>query len=385
LEAVMNPNRRGLRPVGWAFLVFGGFWGSWGVAAADVEHALGLSHGGFGVLLSVALLGAGVTNALGGALAERHGSGRVLAASMAGWAALLTIGAVAPGRHALAVAMIAVVTMGGLVDVVMNVAATAAFADDPGGLVRFHARFNGGAAVGAVAMGVLLANGASWRWAWVAVAAGAAFLAVVAARADLPAGAPGGSGSLTDSVRVLRAERLVLIAVAFAVGAMVEGGVDLWGVLFLRTYLNSGIALAAGSAAAAYAVATLARVVIGPSAARRGAARGVTAGAATAAAGVIVVAASNTAWISGLGLVLAAGGISMCWPLLLAVASAGRDRPGQVVGGVSAVGYLGFVLGPTVVGWLAAAFGLRVGLLLLAAAAVFVAASPSTRTRSRNG
>ena len=51
---------------------------------------------------------------------------------------------------------------------------------------------------------------------------------------------------------------------------------------------------------------------------------------------------------------------------------------GLVVGGVSAVGYLGFVIGPSVVGWTAAAFGLRGGLVILAVAAAFVAIAPRT-------
>jgi MFS family permease len=373
-----------LRPVAWAFSVFGAFAGGWAVAAADVERALRLSHAGFGVLLSVALAGAGLTNAIGGSLAERHGTRTVLAASLSGWAGLFAVAAIAPTRFPLGLALVGLFTVAGIVDVVMNVAATAAFADAPGGLVRFHARFNAGAAVGAVAMGVLLANHVSWRWAWVGLAIASVGLALMTLSTALPAGEPGDAGTLSASIRVLRAEHLVLIAIAFAVGAMVEGGVDLWGVLFMRTYLRSGIGLAAGSAAAGFSIAATARVVLGPRAARRGAARGVTAGASVATVGVVLVAASHVAVVSAVGLVLAAGGISMCWPLLLALASDGRDRPGLVVGGVSAVGYLGFVFGPTAVGWLAAVFGLRVGLLLLAVAAAFVATVPRwSRTGSR--
>lgn len=370
----------------WGFWVFGAFWGSWAVSAADVERTLHLSHGWFGVLLSLALLGGGVTNALGGSMAERYGTGPVFAAALACWAALLVAGALAPPRLALEAVLVAVVAAGGFVDVVMNVAATAAFADAPGSLVRFHAQFNAGAAGGAALAGVVLAKGGSWRWLWAIAAVLATVVALSTVGRELPAGAPGADGgSLASSIRVLRAERLVLVAVAFALGAMVEGGLDLWGVLFLRTYLRSGIALAAISAGVAYAVAATARAVLGPRAARRGARRGVTVGAITAVAGIVIVTASQSAGISAIGLVLAAGGISMCWPLLLAVASAGRDRPGTVVGGVSAVGYLGLVFGPTVVGWLGAAFGLRIGLLFLAGAGAFVAIVPRwSRTRSRN-
>ena len=67
--------------------------------------------------------------------------------------------------------------------------------------------------------------------------------------------------------------------------------------------------------------------------------------------------------------------------MLLAYAAAGRQRPGPAVGSVTAVGYLGFVAGPVVVGWISAVAGQRAGLLLLAVAACFVAVALSVSRR----
>jgi hypothetical protein len=52
-----------------------------------------------------------------------------------------------------------------------------------------------------------------------------------------------------------------------------------------------------------------------------------------------------------------------------------------VVGAVTAVGYTGFVVGPTVVGAMAAGLGLRAGLVLLAGFAAFVAVAPVVSAR----
>src|SRR5262249_21726414 len=102
LPAVAPPERPpALAPVAAAFVVFGVFWGGWAVAVADIEHELHFSHARFGLLLSAALAAAGVANALGGALAERHGTGRLLAVSLAVWVLLLASGAVAHNRAAL--------------------------------------------------------------------------------------------------------------------------------------------------------------------------------------------------------------------------------------------------------------------------------------------
>ncbi|HZU74728.1 MAG TPA: MFS transporter [Acidimicrobiales bacterium] len=371
-----------LRPLTASFLLFGVFWGGWAVAAADVERALHLSTGGFGLLLSVALAGAAAANAVGGALCERVGTGRVLGTALMAWAVLVAAASLTRNPVGLGALVVATIASAGVVDIAMNVAVTAALAETPGRLVAFHARFNAGAAAGAAGVGALLGAGQSWRWLWVAVAVLAVVLGVVCLRANLPAGEGGDQAPLAGALALLRRERLVLLAVAFSLAAMVEGGVDLWGVLFLRTKLASGILVGAGGAVVGYLVATTARISLGPTVGSRGPARGVAAGAGLAAVGAVVLATAQVAAVAAVGLVLAAGGISMCWPLLLAEASAGRARPGPVVGAVSAVGYGGFVIGPTVVGWVAEGAGLRAGLGLLAAGAAFVAVAPSRPRRS---
>ena len=379
-EAVLRSPPTGgqtLRPVVAAFLLFGLFWGAWTVSAADVESTLGLSHGGFGLLFSVALAAAAVTNAIGGAIAERHGTSRLLAAGLVAWGSASLLAAFVPGRMWFAMALVGVLAFGGLVDVAMNVAATAGLAGAPGRLVRFHGLFNLGAGVGAGAAGLLLARQLSWRWVWVTVGVAAVATAVWTARTPLPAGTAGERMPFTGALRLLRRERIVVLAVAFAVASMVEGGVELWGVLFLRTHMPSGLAVGATSAVIGYFVAATARAVFGPVAGRRGPAHGVAVGAGSAAIGSVLLATASPGWLAGAGLVLAAGGVSMCWPLLLAHASAGRTRPAAVVGGMTSVGYLGFVAGPAIVGGLAEGVGLRTGLFVLAAAAMFVALVPA--------
>jgi hypothetical protein len=376
-DATTHPNAGGLAVVAATFVVFGTFWGSWAVAAADVEDSLGLSHGGFGLLLSAALAGAVACNAVGGALAERRGTAPVLAAALAGWSVLLLVSAACHPSVPFAVLLVLAMGLGGVVDVVMNVAATAGLAGRPGALVRFHATFNAGAAAGAAVTGLLLASDVSWRWAWLAIGLVALVVAVRLRGAELPAGEAGEHVPLTGALSLLRREGLLLVATAFAVSSLVEGGVELWGVLFLRTTLPSGLAVGVISAVAAYLVATAARSVLGPTVGRRGPVQGVAAGAGTAMAGILLLALADSGPVAGLGLVLAAGGISLCWPLLLSLASADRARPGAVVGAVTAVGSTGFVVGPTVVGALAAGLGLRAGLVLLAGFAAFVAAAPA--------
>jgi MFS family permease len=367
------------------FVLFGVFWGGWAVAAANIEHSLGLSNGGFGLLVSISLLGGASANFIGGSLCERFGTSKVLGASLVTWAALLLFGAVMRATSGMEIAIGAIVLNAGLVDVAMNVAAAAALSDRPGKLVALHGRFNAGAAAGAASTGALLAANISWRWTWVAVAGLAIVFAPWVWREPVSTVMRGETKSILGTVTLLRRERLFPLAATFALAAMVEGGIDLWGVLFLRTQLASGLLVGAGGAVLGYSVAALARSVLGPKVGQRGPARGVMVGAGTASMGATILATAPVGALGAVGLVLAAGGISMCWPLLVAEAGRRRERAGVVVGAVSAFGYVGLLAGPALVGGVASSVGLRGALGILAAAAIVVAVVPLTMRGFRLG
>jgi len=262
---------------------------------------------------------------------------------------------------------------------VMNVAASAAMADAPGRLLRFHALFNAGAVTGAGVTALLTHSGVSWRVVWAGIAVGALVLALVVARTDLPAGEPGEHVSIRDGLAALSRAGLVRLAVVFALAAMVEGGIDTWGVLFLRSKLAIGVLAGAAAYVAGQALATTARASAGGLARGIHSGRGASLGAILAGAGLLTEALSPVAVVAGMGLAAAAVGISMCWPLFLAEATAGEERPALLVGGITAAGYVGFVAGPPVVGWVSSAWGLKVGLVLLAGAAVACGALPRRR------
>ncbi len=88
--------------------------------------------------------------------------------------------------------------------------------------------------------------------------------------------------------------------------------------------------------------------------------------------------------VAATGLAVASVGVSVVWPLLLADVNNEARHPALAIGGVTASGYLGMVAGPPIVGLFSALFGLRVGLLVLAGVALFVAVTPAhVRTPNR--
>jgi MFS family permease len=366
-----------LRPVVGAFVVFGSFAGAWAVAVLDVERSFGLSDAGLGGILALGIVLAAVLNAVGGALTDRWGSSLALARSLAIWGFLLAGVAAAPAVGVFAVAFTLAMAAGGFVDVVMNVVAAAALSDRPGRLVRFHGLFNLGALLGAAATGLVLELGASWRVVWLGIAVIGLGLALAARRAPLPSGPPVDHPSLWRALAGLRHEGLVVLAVVFAASAMVEGGIATWGVLYLRAHLDVGVVAGVGAYVAGQALATVTRIGAGPAVGRLGIRRGIALGGGLAALGITLEALAADAATGIVGLALACVGISVVWPLLIADVNNEARHPALAIGGVTAAGYLGMVAGPPIVGVLSGVFDLATGLLVLAAAALFVAVTPA--------
>ena len=373
---------RNLAPVAGTFTALGLYLGAWTVTTPEIERALRGGPGRLGLVLTGALVVAAVMNTLAGALAERRGTSSALALTLGWWAVALAVGAVAPAPWGVALGVVVALSTSGAVDVVANVGATAALADRPGRLVRLHALFNVGGAAGAVLAGVLLGllGAVAWRLTWGVAAAVVVVLMISTRGVSLPAGHAGDHVALSAGVRTLHREGLIPVALAFAFGAMVECGVNTWGVLQLRGRLGVGLLVGAGGAVLGYLIAVVTRLSVSGVQTTRGARRTVIGGTALAGAGLVVLATVNQPVVAATGLVLAAAGVSVCWPLLMSEVGRGRERPGTVVGAMSTVGYLGAVVGPGLIGLVAARFGLSAGLWILAGAALLI---PVLVTRGR--
>ena len=347
------------------------------VAAVDIERSFGLSDAGLGFLLAAGILTATAVAMVGGVITDRYGARSVLARCLIVWGALVVLEGVAPSLAVFAPAFALATAIGGLADVVMNVLAADALAETPGRLVRFHGLFNAGTIVGAIVAGVAVRVGLSWRGAWIVGACAFVATGFYVWRTDMPEPPHEDHPSMWRAVAGLRNEGLLVLAAVFGASAMVEGGVATWGVLYLRAHLGLGVLAGVGAYVLGAAFATLARIGGGPIVGALGPRRSIMIGAGLSAAGLTVEALVHTPAVAAAGLAVAAVGISVVWPTLVAVVNNEARHPTLAIGGVTASGYLGMVIGPPVVGLLSSAFGLSVGLIVLAAVALFVACTPA--------
>jgi len=379
--------RGALLPIGGSFIVFGMFWGSWAVATADIRTTYGMSDAQLGSLLAVAVTVSGIVGAVVGNRAERWGAVPTLARSLLVWAVLLALTGAARTRTEFIVAFISAMAAGGCVDMTMNAASAARLGRSPGRLVRFHGIFNVGALVGAAVVGSLVQAQVSWRWAWPMVAVLAlpiaAWVHFRGSDPPRPAADPvgperhatGGRAHLSflRSLTLLRADGLIVLLMVFAAAEIVEGGVDTWGVLYLRTHLAVTALVGATAYGLGQAIAILTRGLGGPSLGRIGPRLAVIIGAGVACTGLILEALAGTRLLAGVGLALAAGGSAVFWPLLMAHVATVASRPTATVSAFTAAGYLGWVAGAPIIGLLADTWGLGVGLAVIAGLAGLVA------------
>ena len=108
--------------------------------------------------------------------------------------------------------------------------------------------------------------------------------------------------------------------------------------------------------------------------------------AATAAGAVLYgVQPALSALLAALGLALGAGGASLFWPLVMSTVSRMASQVVSAVGAFTAAGYVGWVAGAPIVGWISQNLGPARGLQVLALTSFGVAVCTLLSPRRREG
>jgi MFS family permease len=234
--------------------------------------------------------------------------------------------------------------------------------------------------------------GVSWRWIWPGIAVVALVVGVWAAATDsgtpIAAASSGSAGRTTvHPLRRLRRDGLLVLLAVFALAEVTEGGVDTWGVLFLRNHLATGVLLGASAYVVGQLVAATTRGAGGHLLGRMSTRTALVMGGCVAGGGILLESLSPVAGVAAVGLALGAGGASLFWPLVMSTVSRLASQVVSAVGTFTAAGYVGWVAGAPIVGWVSESFGPERGLQVLALAAFAVAACTllSTHRPARAG
>jgi MFS family permease len=362
-----------------SFATFGLFWGSWAVMLFDIQHTFGLNDAQLGVLLAVAIAVAGASSAVMAHFCDRVGARRLLWIALLAWSVLLCVLALTRDTWSFGVVLVLVEVAGGSIDTAMNAEASHRLMTSPKALVRLHALFNTGALGGAAVAALVIHAGVSWRWIWPGIAVVALGVGVWALVTDpgtslAPADPTGSHRSSRNPLGRLHRDGLLALLVVFALAEITEGGVDTWGVLYLRNHLATGVLLGAGAYVVGQLVAATTRGAGGHLLGRLSTRRALITGGCVAGTGILLESVSPVSGIAALGLALGAGGASLFWPLVMSTVSRMATQVVSAVGAFTAAGYVGWVAGAPIVGWISQNLGPARGLQVLALAAFGVAA-----------
>jgi MFS family permease len=376
-----------------SFATFGLFWGSWAVMLFNIQHTFSLNDAQLGLLLAVAIAVAGASSAVMAHFCDRVGARRLLWIALFCWSVLLCVLALTHDTWSFGVALVLVEVAGGSIDTAMNAEASHRLISSPKTLVRLHALFNAGALTGAAIAALVIHAGVSWRWVWPGIAAVALGVGVWALVTD-PGTAlvPAASDSRTSAehpsrhpLRRLRQDGLLMLLAVFALAEITEGGVDTWGVLYLRNHLATGVLLGAGAYVVGQLVAATTRGAGGHLLGRLSTRRALITGGCVAGAGILLESLTSVSGVAALGLALGAGGASLFWPLVMSTVSRLASQVVSAVGAFTAAGYVGWVAGAPIVGWISQNLGPARGLQVLALASFGVAVCTLLSPRRREG
>lgn len=363
------------------FLLDGTTWGIWVAHLPLLKGGLHLSDLAFSSALAGMVGGAFVAQPLAGALATRIGSRPVT--RIASVAACLALGvpAFAPTLPVLVAATALLGLTRGATEVPMNTQATLIEARDARPrMSSFHGCFSLGGFVGSGAAALLLRAGLGPRVTLPLVGAGAAVVSVTVSRwllRDAPAASPDRESTVardaaSPSLATLARDGtlLALGALAFC-GLVGEGAMSDWSALLLERTTHVPPAAAALGYAAFSIAMTVGRFTGDATITRLGRGRTLRISGLVAAAGLTLALVSPYV-PAVLGFAAVGLGYANLVPILFS--ASGRRAGSAGIAAVSTVGYLGFVVGPPIIGALSQLLqSLAVALGIVAVLALVIA------------
>jgi predicted MFS family arabinose efflux permease len=358
-----------------AFFIAGFSTAAWAPLVPLAKERLGLSEGSLGLLLLCLGLGSITAMPITGVLTTRIGCKTVITSSALLILLTLPLLAVLDGWLAMAVAIGVFGAALGTLDVAMNIQAIIVERGSGKAMMSgFHGLYSVGGIAGAGLMSLLLGSGTMNPVLAAGVISAAALVLLMIA---LPGLLPYGEDKTETGPSFAWPKGIVLfIGFLCFLCFLVEGAVLDWSAVFLISDRGSDVG-PAGLGYAAFAVAmTLGRLLGDRLRTILGEQRVLISGGLMAAAGFLVVVLVPSVSANLLGFLLVGAGASNVVPVLFSAAGRTRAMPASLaVTAVTTLGYLGILVGPAMIGFVAHLTELRVAFYLLVAAMLFIAAS----------
>lgn len=348
------------------FMINGALMATWVSRIPLIQTKFHLTEGLLGWLFFSSSLGFLLALVLAGGLIARFGSHKIILGTAIAGSLLLPLVALAPQIPLLVVCLILFGMCISLMDVAMN--EQAVLVEREAGkpmMSSFHGGYSIGAACGAfIGAGIAALPGVSLFQHFLLIACLALLVSL-------------GINHHLEKVKVERSAKSkmfrlperalwLLGSIAF-VTALGEGISSDWSGVYLKNVLGTDSSTAALGYAFFAALMTLGRMLGDWLRKKLHQTVIVRAGGLTAAAGFMTAALAHEPWLAIMGLGLSGFGLANIIPLVYGAAgNSNHKEPGTGIAGVATIGYVGFLIGPPMVGTLADAFSLRVSFMVVA-------------------
>ncbi len=353
---------------------------SWAPLVPYAKERVGADDALFGLLLLSLGLGSLMAMPATGVLASRYGCRVVIAAASLVIAIMIPVLAVVDTPVRLAIALAVFGAGVGTIDVAVNIQAVMVEKDSGRAMMSgFHGLFSLGGIVGAGGVSLALGSGVPLPGVVWTVSGVLMMLLMFSYQGLLTYG---NTEQEKTPLFVMPKGVVVLLGVLCFVVFMAEGAILDWSALFLIT--SHGYEQAsAGAAYTAFAVTmTIGRLFGDRIVSRLGGTRCVLFGGWLAAGGFAVAVFAPGPILVLLGFALVGAGLSNIVPVFFTAAGRQTAMPASLaVAAVTTLGYAGILLGPVMIGFIAQAWSLALGLLLLAISLSFVAIAGSMTAR----
>ena len=298
---------------------------------------------------------------LSGYLAARFGSRPVTVIASMSLCLMFPLLALAPTLPILVGTLVLFGASNGAMDVAMNAQGVAVERRYGRPILNsFHACWSLGGLSGALAGGMVASHSIAPLPHFLGVTLFCAILTLSVARSLLPVEAE----AQKTAVAFVRPTRAILALglVAFCI-VLGEGAIADWSAIYLNGTLRTGTGLAAAGYVAFSVVMAMGRGVGDQLTARLGPGTMMQLGGLVAAIGLTLALVVTWIPIALLGFGLVGAGFSVVFPLTLSAAGrTSKQAAGTAIAAVATCGYVGFLVGPPVIGFIADALSLRIAL-----------------------
>ena len=353
-----------------AFGVFGMFWGGWGALLPDVQRQVEATDATLGRALLFIALGAIGGMLFAGRVADRWGPRTLLPGALA-FAATIPLLILPSDIPILLVVFTVMGAASGAYDVFINGSASVyETVYDTKVMGGMHALFSAGVLVASPLVGIARQLGAGPAEVLPVLAALVVVVGLFLPGVDLPVSPP------RSGPRVRMTRPLMLLGTLCALAFLIEDGLLSWSAIHLERTLG-GSAIVGGLGPGVLAGSMVIGRALTQALSRRFSERQLIGAAGLlGTAGATVFALTPSVAAGLVGIALAGLAISVVAPLIFGVAGrvGGPGRQASSIARVSTIAYFGFVVGPALVGGVAGAASLRIGLLVMAGASLLLAA-----------